>query len=895
MADTLRVLYVDDESDLLNIGKLFLEESGDFTVTTTLSAPEGIRLLEQEKFDAIISDYQMPGMDGIQFLVEVRTRFGPVPFILFTGKGREEVVIQAINSGVNFYLQKGGNPSAQFAELVHKVRQATSQKRAEDALRESEGRYKNISETTTDFVFSCIKYEAGTYSIDWIAGASERITGYTIDDLLAMGCWRCLVHPDDTSVFDENITNLLEGTSSTCILRIRTKSGTERWLAVNTTHVPTKDPSSFSHVFGGCRDITERKKAEEALQRQSVALTILNEIISTANKADNLPHLLENILAESLRLLDFDAGGIYLVDRFTRTANVVKSKNLTPEFLAEIQTVPIDKKPYDTLFIQNEPIITQNYAQISPAHLKTFGFQSIASIPLLSKGVAIGALNLASTRKHVISDEEKQTLISISMELGSTIERMSAEEEIKKVKENLEILFNSIDEMVFVLDMQGGILAVNETVEKRLSYTQRELTGTNVLLLHVPERRDEALRIVQGMIAGTIDSCPVPVLAKDGTRIEVETRVTRGWWNGSEVLIGVSRDITERKRVEEALRESEVFNRNLVENLPDYIVVYGSDGKILYVNPASAKALGYDADKLVGTSLLLYISEEYRDEVISRTSERRKGGEVSPYEINLISSDGRQRSVIVKGTPIQYHGNFAVLLLLIDITERKGVEEALNSANRKLTLLSSITRHDINNQLTVQMGYLSLLEMKQIDPTQNEYFQKVSTAAQRISAMVQFTEEYEEIGAHAPAWQECRTLVDTAAKQAPLGKVLVKNDLIAGAEVFADPLIGKVFYNLMDNAARYGGKITTIRLSMQESGDDHLIVCEDDGDGVVTKEKEKIFERGFGKNTGLGLALSREILDITGITIRETGEIGKGARFEIAVPKGAWRIGGTGV
>jgi len=108
--------------------------------------------------------------------------------------------------------------------------------------------------------------------------------------------------------------------------------------------------------------------------------------------------------------------------------------------------------------------------------------------------------------------------------------------------------------------------------------------------------------------------------------------------------------------------------------------------------------------------------------------------------------------------------------------------------------------------------------------------------------------------------------------------------------VFADPLVVKVFYNLMDNAARYGGKITSIRFSSLESGDDHLIVCEDDGNGVPADEKEKIFERGFGKNTGLGLALSLEILSITGITITETGEPGKGARFEIAVPKGSYRM-----
>jgi signal transduction histidine kinase len=155
--------------------------------------------------------------------------------------------------------------------------------------------------------------------------------------------------------------------------------------------------------------------------------------------------------------------------------------------------------------------------------------------------------------------------------------------------------------------------------------------------------------------------------------------------------------------------------------------------------------------------------------------------------------------------------------------------------------------------------------------------------------MIQFTKEYESIGVTAPAWQECRTLVDTAAKQAQLGNVRVRNDLPEGMEVLADPLVVKVFYNLIDNAVRYGGKITTIRFSALDRNGDRVIVCEDDGDGVVAEEKEKIFERGFGKNTGLGLALSREILDITGITIIETGEPGKGARFEMTVPEGMWR------
>jgi signal transduction histidine kinase len=230
--------------------------------------------------------------------------------------------------------------------------------------------------------------------------------------------------------------------------------------------------------------------------------------------------------------------------------------------------------------------------------------------------------------------------------------------------------------------------------------------------------------------------------------------------------------------------------------------------------------------------------------------------------------------------------------IISDISREKQAEDAIRQANRKLKLLSSITRHDMNNQLLVLNGFLNLLHKKVKDEELEDFFTKIRKASSRISSMIQFTREYEEIGVTAPTWQECRELVDTAAKEAPLGQVTLKNDLAAGVEVLADPLISKVCYNLMDNATRYGVKITTICFSAMEQGDDLIVVCEDDGEGVPANEKEKIFERGFGKNTGLGLALSREILAITGITIAETGEPGKGARFEMTVPKGMWGTGG---
>ncbi|MDD1695958.1 MAG: response regulator, partial [Methanoregula sp.] len=137
---------MDDEPDLLDLCKLFLEREGECTVCTVTSATAALQLMKDQVFDAVISDYQMPVMDGIEFLKQVRKDFKDIPFILFTGRGREEVVIEAINNGADFYLQKGGAPRAQFSELSHKIRQAIRTKQVEEELRMMKSTVSNAAE-----------------------------------------------------------------------------------------------------------------------------------------------------------------------------------------------------------------------------------------------------------------------------------------------------------------------------------------------------------------------------------------------------------------------------------------------------------------------------------------------------------------------------------------------------------------------------------------------------------------------------------------------------------------------------------------------------------------------------------------------------------------------------
>jgi signal transduction histidine kinase len=225
--------------------------------------------------------------------------------------------------------------------------------------------------------------------------------------------------------------------------------------------------------------------------------------------------------------------------------------------------------------------------------------------------------------------------------------------------------------------------------------------------------------------------------------------------------------------------------------------------------------------------------------------------------------------------------------------ERKRAEEALQLVNKKLNLLSSITRHDINNQLFSLKVFLELLKESPGDPAQAaEFITKIEQATNAIEHQIGFTRDYEDMGVKAPTWQNVEAAVKEAVAALPMRNVRIIPDRV-DLEVYADALFGKVFYNLIDNALRYGGTgMSEIRVSSREGPAGSLIiVVEDNGSGIPADDKPQIFSRGFGKNTGLGLFLSMEILSITGITITENGEPGNGARFEMMIPGKCYRSG----
>ena len=333
--------------------------------------------------------------------------------------------------------------------------------------------------------------------------------------------------------------------------------------------------------------------------------------------------------------------------------------------------------------------------------------------------------------------------------------------------------------------------------------------------------------------------------------------------------------------------------------------------------------LRYDRNDLIGKELTrILLDSVNRDAFLGRIREARHSGD---SELLFHTCDGLVRQFLVSATLTP---NDIVICSAIDITERKlaerviqkaredldrrvrertdellrsneelkteilerkKFEDAIRLANRKLNTLSNITRHDILNQIAAIVMYLSLAEEMTTEPATIENLKKIEKITQLIQKQIQFTKDYQNIGASAPQWQNVAMIVDESVADVDLGDLRIEHDT-GTLEIYADLLLGKVFYNLVENAIRHGGNAKRMRFSYEETDGSLTLICEDDGTGVPAAAKERIFKREYYRNTGYGLFLADEILSITGLAIREVGEPGKGARFLISVPSGAYRF-----
>ncbi|MCA1915269.1 response regulator [Methanospirillum hungatei] len=344
-------------------------------------------------------------------------------------------------------------------------------------------------------------------------------------------------------------------------------------------------------------------------------------------------------------------------------------------------------------------------------------------------------------------------------------------------------------------------------------------------------------------------------------------------------------NVVERYKTKKDLFESEEKYRFLVTHALEPILIVDLHGTLLFANNAAAKMIEVaDIPENLGRNVMEFISPESHEAVIRDFSEVARGHDSYIAEYEAVTSQGRPVTVESIGKLIHYEDNPAILLSLRDITDRKQIEKSLRKASKQINLMNSITRHDILNKVTIILGAIEIAEMECSDPSISHYFKTLESATTAIQKQIEFTRLYQDLGIHEPSWQSPVMIIK--GLQIPEGLTLDVN--LEEISVFADPMLEKVFFNLLDNSLRHGETVSHILVTGFRHPDGYTISWEDNGIGVRDNEKEAIFDRGHGKHTGLGLFLVREILALTGISIAETGTEGKGARFEITIPKGIY-------
>jgi len=359
---------------------------------------------------------------------------------------------------------------------------------------------------------------------------------------------------------------------------------------------------------------------------------------------------------------------------------------------------------------------------------------------------------------------------------------------------------------------------------------------------------------------------------------------------------------------EATIRQSESRYRTVFESTGTAMLTIEEDTTIGFANKEFFRLTGYsqeDIDK--GRSWTEFIYKEDLPKMIEQHKLRREKPEdaAKQYEFRLITKSGDIRTILL--TIDMLPGSKRSVASLIDITDQKTTEviidryaseitryaEALTRSNERLNLLNNITWHDILNQVMAIRGYLELTKMKYPDPSLQEFINKEIQGTQNIETQIMFTKEYQDIGIQLPQWFDLKKVILSAISNLPLSTVniVVQVDKV---ELYADPMLEKVFYTLLENALRHSKTITSIEFSYRILAEGLMVIYKDNGEGIPVEYKEAIFERKFFKHTGFGLFLSRTILGITGMKIRETGEPGKGAKFEIIVPMGAYRFTNIG-
>jgi PAS domain S-box-containing protein len=755
-----------------------------------------------------------------------------------------------------------------MAGLHGMVQDITDWTRTEEALRQSEEKYRLIADNTADHIWIFDMDLNLTYSSPSVV----RMKGFTVEETLSHSLHEIMTPASVESVLKrfekEMALELSGGADPDRIVSFETeeycKDGSTILVENKATLLRDAEGKPVG-ILGVSRDITERKQADYALQ---VSEERFRQLFNNASDAiflhevrdDGKPGVFIEVNDAACHKLGYTREE--LMNMEVSDINTPESNEMIPEIMPAL---------FDKLHVTFECSHQKKDGEVIPVEVAT----------------------------HLFHLNNQNVILSICRDIS---ERKSAEEALTRSERQLADIIDFLPDATFVVDKTGTIIAWNRAIEKMTGVLASDMLGKNNYEYALPfygERRP--ILIDLAMQCDTQFPRKYSEFKRDGQQVKSESIIAnfRGedvtlWsiatplYDQSGRLIGSIesiRDVSERKKTDDALHEALDTLKTVMDSLEAFVYVCDMQTyEILFINRFGRAICG----EVIGEKCYRSLQKNQDGPCLFCTNEKivdeygnPNGGYVWEFQ-NTITKRWYQ----CHDRAIRWiDGRIVRLEISTDITKQKLAEHALKQANRQLNLLSEITRHDILNTVNAMQLLANLVEMKvDITPAAKD-FENLETAISVIQSQIEFTRVYQDLGSHNPQWISLHNILTSLP--VPQGIRLINNS--ADIEIFSDPLLNKVFENLLDNSIRHGKTVSTITISSKPGQHDMTIIFEDDGAGIPAAEKEVIFERGYGKNTGFGLFFIREILSITGIIISETGLEGIGVRFEISLPKEMWR------
>ena len=700
------VLIADDNADMRDYLVHLLRDH--YVVHAVSDGKQALDAARALRPSLVLTDVMMPGLDGFGVVNAIRSdeSLKSTPVILLSARAGEEARVEGLQAGADDYLVKPFTARELIARVTTHVNLSNLRHEAAQAIEESERKYRDFAETAS----VALHWVGPDGTILWANKAELDMLGYRAEEYIGRNIAEFHV---DRPVLEDILNRLCKGeTLHERAARLRAKDGSIRHVIIDSSVL--FEDGKFVHTRCFTRDITDRKLAEEALrakeQRISAdleAMRLLHEVGMQCTRAGNdFAGCLQKVVEVAIAISGADKGNLQLREPGTNTLTIAAHQGFDRPFLEFFATVGADEASCcGRTLREGERTVVEDVTksevfkgQESLEIMLAAGARAVQSTPLVStSGKVLGMISTHFSHPHSPSERELRLIDLLARHAADYIEHKQAEVALHESEERFRAIVETTPECVKLVARDGTLLQMNSAGLQMIGAESAEMVvGRSAYDIIAPEDRDRFRRFNEDICNGKYGSLEFDIIGFKGERRHMATQAAplRNP-DGSVVHLAVARDITDRKRTEEALRESEERYRTVAETAADAIISIDENSSILFANSATAQVFGYTPDEIIGKNLTMLMPDYMRHvheaglERYVATGKRHLNWDAT--ELPGLHKDGREIPMEVSFGEYTKGGKHYFTGFARDITERKAAEKALRESEQKLRVVTEAT------------------------------------------------------------------------------------------------------------------------------------------------------------------------------------------------------------